>query len=406
MNGQIFTVEELTKVIKAALEGEELFCDLWVRGEISNSKIHTSGHFYFTLKDTKASLKCVMFRSRSVNLSFSPQDGMRVLVKGSISVYEQGGQYQLYAEEIHLDGIGEMYLALEQLKERLAAEGLFAPERKRPIPLLPRRVGVVTSLTGAALRDIVSVIRRRFPAMGIIVSPAMVQGEDAPLQISQAIEALNNCGEKIDVIIVGRGGGSKEELWAFNHEAVVRAIASSRIPVISAVGHQTDFTLADFASDLRAPTPSAAAELAVCEYREIVDTVNYLEEQLFNLMEERINEEKDYLNGLVSRLQFFDPRRQVEQYAQRVDELAERLFIALDRECKIIRQKLAGMTGRLAALSPLQVLARGYAICQKDDGTILRTAAEIREGDTLHVRLSQGRLDCLVTQKEGEDRDA
>ena len=293
----VLTVSELTQAVKETLELDARFQNILVRGEISNFKHHTSGHMYFTLKDEKSRLKCVMFRSHNARLRFRPEDGLKVIAGGRLGVYEVAGEYQLYVEELYPEGLGALHLAFEQLKAKLQAEGLFDPARKRPLPGLPRTVGIVTSPTGAAIRDMVSVLRRRFPNVNILLAPAIVQGDAGPPSVIRALELLN-WRDDVDVIIVGRGGGSLEELWTFNDEGVARAIAASRIPVISAVGHETDFTIADFVADRRAPTPSAAAEIAVPERAKLLQDVRDQEERLRLAIQKRIRQLRESLGIL------------------------------------------------------------------------------------------------------------
>jgi exodeoxyribonuclease VII large subunit len=402
MIGKIYTVSEVNHEIKKLFEDNEEFWDIWVRGEISNCKLHTSGHFYFTLKDEKSNLKAVMFRYHYTKLQFNPNNGMGVLVRGQISVYEQGGQYQLYAEEIIPDGIGSMHTAFLQLKEKLEKEGLFDSCKKKKIPLLPKKIGVVTSPTGAALRDIITVITRRFPQMGIRIAPTLVQGEEAPKNIAAAIERLNRFDD-IDVIIVGRGGGSMEELWAFNSEIVARAVFNSRIPVISAVGHETDVTIIDFVSDLRAPTPSAAAELAVCDYRELINTLRSLSQRQQIAMQRAVDAAAEKLNDCEKRLQRSDPRRILREKEQQVDEKNYRMQMILAAKLDKHKGELKALLGKLNALSPMCTLERGYAICKKGE-QVIKSPQDVAIGDEIDVLFSQGKIFCLVQRKdEGVD---
>lgn len=397
----VYSVSELTLEIKAVLERTPSFHSVLVRGEISNFKHHTSGHMYFTLKDAHSRLKCVMFRGKNRKLTFRPEDGLNVVAGGTISLYEAAGEYQLYVEELFPAGQGALYLAFEQLKERLRGEGLFDEARKRPLPYLPRTVGIVTSPTGAAVRDILSVLRRRFPTVNIVLAPAIVQGDEGPASVAQGITRLN-ARRDVDVMIVGRGGGSLEELWTFNDERVARAIAASRIPVISAVGHETDVTIADFVADRRAPTPSAAAEMAVPDWGALVRDVQALRERL-------ITSQTKYVHSLRERLRYLQqspalsrPLDRLRQQMQQVDDVVHRLVTVQKHALSAQRQRLDALVAQLDSLSPLATLSRGYAICRrKDADEVLRDAADVQAGDLVDVRLHRGEFTCRV---EGEPR--
>lgn len=398
MNRRILTVSELTRYIKKLVDGDAVLNHLWVRGEISNFKHHYSGHMYFTLKDEGSSLKCVMFRSRNENLRFRPEDGLRAIAGGSVSVYERDGAYQLYVEELQPDGLGALNLAFQQLKEKLAREGLFDPVRKRPVPRLPRKVGVVTSPTGAAVRDIINVTRRRFPNVHLVIAPVLVQGEEAPADIARGIRALQAV-DGVDVMIVGRGGGSLEELWAFNDERVARAIHACRVPVISAVGHETDFTIADFAADLRAPTPSAAAELAVPDKAAELRALENLTARLHLGLRRRWERERHRLKSALESPVLRRPRDRIDQQRQRLDDLTRALLRGVNLA---LRQKAGRrdlLAAKLDALSPLAVLGRGYSVCRLlPDGRVLRKATDVAPGDRVNVMLYQGELRCLVEE--------
>ncbi len=444
---EILSVSQLNRYLKGMLERDVLLQDIWLRGEISNFTKHSSGHMYFTLKDKDSRIKVVMFASHNRFLTFLPKDGTRAIVRGSISVFERDGVYQMYAREMQPDGIGSLYLAYEQLKQKLEQEGLFAQDRKRPIPSFPKKVGVITSPTGAAIRDIVITIKRRSPHVQIVVAPAIVQGVEAPPSIVAAIRRMNQLPD-IDVLIVGRGGGSIEELWAFNDEQVARMIAASRIPVISAVGHETDVTIADFVADIRAATPTAAAELAVPHYLEILQQVKQLEHRLHRSIQSRITEQKKHLSRLISSYGMRQPERRVEEIRQRVDQLTERLDKALanslrcgqeqsrglrerlsrfrfDRIIGEHRRRLAQHTDRLAqamrrkteqhrlkwvhlieqldALSPLKIMQRGYALVYKNEELAKSTKA-FAVGDELMLRLVDGDVRTLVTEIKQEEK--
>ncbi|HEY8395018.1 MAG TPA: exodeoxyribonuclease VII large subunit [Thermaerobacter sp.] len=393
--GRIWSVAELTARVRLLLEADPQLQQVWVRGEISNYKRHSSGHVYFTLKDDRAALRCVMFRSAARTLRFEPGDGMAVIAGGRIGVYEAGGQYQLYVETLEPDGVGALYLAFEQLKERLRREGLFDPERKRPLPRLPRRVGVVTSADGAALRDIIRVASRRNPRLHLIVAPVPVQGDEAAPAIAAAIRRFGRFGG-VDVLIVGRGGGSWEDLWPFNEEVVVRAVAESPIPVVSAVGHETDFTLCDLAADVRAPTPSAAAELVVPDWYELRDRVVDLRQRLERAMRLRVRMARDRLERLAGSRGMFYPRDRVLQHRQRLDTLLRDLVATARRLVDERRQRLLLLSGRLESLSPLAVLARGYSIARDARGEVLKDARRVTPGDRVDVWLHRGQLRCRV----------
>ncbi len=427
------------------LERDQLLARVWVRGEISNFKWHTSGHIYFTLKDDTAQLKCVMFRSAARRLKFRPESGMQILAYGNVSVYEAGGVYQLYCEELEPAGVGALHLQFEALKKKLAAEGLFDERLKRPLPALPRKVGIVTAPTGAAIRDMITVSRRRFPGVHLVLSPALVQGEEAPQSLIRALHLVAQVPE-VDVIIIGRGGGSLEDLWAFNDEALARAIRACPIPVVSAVGHETDFTIADFVADLRAPTPSAAAELVVPSRSELQGQVDALKVRLVRmtrqllerkrlqvkalaqrpvlqrpegrLMQDRqrldelsrrlgqvggrlVREHRRTLDDLARRLGF-TAGRLVPDHRRRVDDLARRLGFTGGRMMQTYRRQLSGLSARLDALSPLAVLGRGYSITRDEAGRVIREASQVATGQKLTVMLQKGALGVRVESKTEE----
>lgn len=391
------TVSQLNAYLKDLLEADEQLCDIVIRGEISNYTVHASGHHYFTLKDKNSSLRCVMFRREASRLSFRPQTGMAVLAGGRIAVYEANGQYQLYAAWLEPDGIGAQYLALEELKKKMAALGYFAPERKRPLPTLPQCVGVITSPTGAAWHDIQKVAKSRWPGIRLQLFPALVQGEDAPQSIVSAIAAANAADEP-DVLIVGRGGGSMEDLWCFNDEAVALAILHSRLPVVSAVGHEVDFTLADFVADMRAATPSAAAELVVPDSLALLEKLNHLEENLQQAVNTCVEKQWQKLEQLQSYPLFQQPQlfleapwRQIENYRT---VLAQQMALA-QRDAA---QKIKELASRLHLLDPVATLSRGYALCQKADGTLVTKATAVTPTEEITARLAQGSLRCRVLE--------
>ena len=388
---QTFTVSKLTFQIRKLLEEEEILQDIWVQGEISNLSRPASGHVYFTLKDANASLKCVMWKTSAARLNLSLRDGMEVEVHGRIGVYEPQGQYQLYADQIRPVGEGALFQEFLQLKSMLEAEGLFDIERKRPIPEFPNRIGIVTSGTGAALRDMLNTLRRRLPLVEVLLAPSPVQGTEAPPALVKAIQALNH--QEPDVILVARGGGSIEDLWAFNDEHVVRAVAASDAPVISGVGHETDFTLCDFAADLRAPTPTAAAELAtqitmLDLQAELQSYVSRISASMLNL----IVTQKSVLSSLVSDLLYLSPARRIQSETQRVDDLSRRMLSSLFHRIQLQSAHVKGMTRRLEALSPLAVLARGYAVVtRKEDGRVVSRVTQA--SDEMKVRVSDGEFE-------------
>lgn len=438
---RIYTVSELTTRIRGTLE--QKFFEVWVEGELSNSRVWNTGHMYFSLKDAGAQVKGVMFRSALRTLRFTPKDGLRVVARGRVTVYDPKGEYQIVCEHLEPEGLGARQLAFEQLKARLAAEGLFAAARKRAIPELPRKVGVVTSLDGAAVRDIIQVLRRRYANVHIVVRPTRVQGEGAGLDIARALAAIGKVPE-VDVVIVGRGGGSIEDLWAFNEEVVVRAIAGCPVPTIAAVGHESDVTLADFVADARAPTPSAAAEMVLGRKDEVYTRIDRLARRLDSAIDRgrgrlesrlRTLENRPGLAGfhariamrgrravelraalhqrvrsrqaadrralasLATRLAALDVRHQLASVRRRLD--AHRLAIDahVARRRQIATSRLATALGRLDALSPLAVLARGYALCWTDDrATVIRRASQVQPGDTVRVRLGEGELRCNVRE--------
>jgi exodeoxyribonuclease VII large subunit len=388
---QTLTVSKLTFFIRKLLEEDEVLQDVWVQGEISNLSRPASGHVYFTLKDTNASLKCVMWKSSAARLDLSLRDGMEVEVHGKIGVYEPQGAYQLYADQIRPVGEGALYQEFLRLKSMLEAEGLFDPDRKRPIPDFPKRIGIVTSATGAALRDMLNTLRRRLPLAEVILAPSPVQGTEAPSAIVKAIQSLNR--REPDVILVARGGGSIEDLWAFNDERVVRAVASSNVPVISGVGHETDFTLSDFAADLRAPTPTAAAELAT---QTTLDDLQYelsnYQSRLISSTIDLIVEQKAVLSSYIAQLRYTSPMRRIQSETQRVDDLAMRAYSSVFHRVQLQSTRIQGIQKRLESLSPLAVLARGYAVLtNKEDGKVVSRVAQA--GKEMKVRVSDGEFE-------------
>ncbi len=400
MKLRVLTVLELNRYIKAMVEKDHLLANVWVKGEISNFKAAASGHYYFTLKDDRSCLKVVMFRSRSRSVPFRPENGMAVIVRGYVSVYERDGAYQLYAEGMDPDGTGALYLAFEQLKKRLQSEGLFDQKHKKPLPLLPRRIGIVTSPTGAVIRDMIKIIGRRWPGREIILVPVLVQGEGAPPDVARGIGLLNRFGQ-VDLIIVGRGGGSLEELWAFNTEIVARSIFNSKVPVISAVGHETDVTIADFVADARAATPSAAAEMAVPDQKEMGRYILSLRTRLVRALVGKIEKCRQRLSSCLASQAFARPVDTIcGARQQALDFLSHRLLQGVRSTVECEKGRLAVLAGRLQTLSPLATLARGYSICASVDGKhVVSDVDSINIGERMSVRLHRGILQCLVEDK-------
>lgn len=395
MEPRIATVSQINGYIKKVIDANIILNDIWIKGEISNFKLHYSGHMYITLKDEGGVLKAVMFKSAAAGLAFRPEDGMKVLARGRISVYEAGGAYQLYINEMIPDGVGELYIAYEQLKKRLEEEGIFSQEFKKPIPKYPERVGVITAATGAAVRDIINVITRRFPYAEIILYPSLVQGAGAAENICRGIRYFNE-NNAADVIIAGRGGGSIEDLWAFNEEIVAREIFASVIPIISAVGHETDFTIADFAADLRAPTPSAAAEIAVPSQLELISRILVDRNRIANAMIKRLeNERKNIL-----RLKIKNPEEMIEDEYLRLDNLVKQSEKNFKLKLMSGREQLGNLAAKLDALSPLKVIKRGYAIATDNDGNIIKSAKKMKAGMEFNLKMSDGERSCIVKQNE------
>ena len=394
---QQWTVSKLTFYIRKLLEEDETLQDVWVQGEISNLSRPASGHVYFTLKDSSAALKCVMWKTSAARLGIPLQDGKAVEVHGKIGVYEVSGQYQLYADQIRPVGEGALYQEFMRLKAMLEAEGLFAPERKRAIPMFPQKIGIITSATGAALRDMLNTLRRRLPLVEVILAPSPVQGIEAPPALVRAIQLLNN--QLPDVILLARGGGSIEDLWAFNDERVVRAVALSAVPIICGVGHETDFTLCDFAADLRAPTPTAAAELAT--QITMIDLRAALQNYKTRVLAATLNllaEQKTVLSSLVSQLRYISPDRRIQSERQRVDELARRTHSSLLHHLQLQSAHIKGMQRRLEALNPSAVLARGYAvITRQDNGSVVSRVSQA--SDEMKVRVSDGEFEVRKNKK-------
>ena len=395
---QALSVTQLNEYLKMVLDGDRVLSNVFVRGEISNFKLYSSGHAYFTLKDDAGQLKSVMFRSYCSRLIFKPEDGMRVIAHGRVSVYESSGQYQLYVDDMQPDGAGSLAMRFEQLKRKLAAEGLFDEARKRPLPPMPRRIGVITSPSGAAVHDIINVLGRRFPAAEMILYPSEVQGAQAPAQLISGVEFFSMTG-LVDVIILGRGGGSAEDLWAFNDEYLARAVASCSIPVISAVGHESDFTICDFVADRRAPTPSAAAEIAVPDMGEILRGLVSVRTGLQASMQKLIVQERRVLNQLTQSRVFARPDQMLDGFRMRLDEYEAKLNRAADQALLQKKQSTASIAGKLEALNPLAVLSRGYATVSRD-GISVTSIEQINDNDTLDIRFADGSVRATVSQRK------
>ena len=394
------TVSQLNRYVKALLEENKPLRELFLKGELSDFHRHySSGHLYFTLKEGGCTVKGVMFASYAKALGFHPEPGMKVLLRCSVSLYERDGSYQVYAYEMQPDGLGARYLAYVQLKEKLGREGLFAPDKKRPLPLFPEAVAILTSPTGAAVQDMLSILSQRFPAARVLLYPVSVQGEGAAAGMAEALEEANLDG-RADVILMGRGGGSAENLWVFNDEALVRAVAASRIPVVSAVGHETDFTLCDFAADARAETPTAAAQMAVPDGQELLYSLDRLRGRLSSLILERLQKEEERLNH-------FRASCSPEKFLETLEAKEKELECRKEALCSLMtaglsqkQEHLAAKAALFDALSPLKLLARGYSITEKEDGTTLRSPNDVREGEIIVTRLAGGAVRSVVTGRE------
>lgn len=392
---KIYKVSEITRDIRGVLESQ--FASVWIEGEVSNFKHHSSGHMYFTLKDEAAQISAVFFAKANQFLKFELKDGLHVICIGRISVYDQRGQYQIYVQRIEPKGLGALQLAFLQLKERLEQEGLFAPERKKEIPLYPNRIGLVTSPTGAAIQDMLKIFKRKKFGLEIYFCPVRVQGDGAANEIRKGIEALNRF-ESLDLIIVGRGGGSLEDLWAFNEEIVARAIVGSKIPVISAVGHEIDWTIADFVSDFRAHTPTAAAEKVVMHWDELEQRIKQSCDRMKNSMSHLLNIKKEELTNAKDSYAFRQPMVYVNQLCQRVDEMLRQMQNYLKGIFQEKKQNLRNWAGKLDALSPLAILERGYSITFNEEGELVRELEQVRIGQTIQTRLKSGTLKSKITE--------
>ncbi len=395
----IYAVSEVNGLIKDLIDGTPQLSGLYIRGELSNYKIYPSGHHYFTLKDGQSALRCVMFKSSAMKLRFRPENGMQAVVFGRISVFPREGAYQLYCTQLSPDGVGDLYVAFEQLKQKLQQEGLFDPAHKKPLPPYPQRIAIVTSGAGAAVHDMIRILRRRYPIAKVLLLPVRVQGVEAPPEIVGAIRYANRW-QLADVLIVGRGGGSIEDLWAFNDERVARAIYASEIPVISAVGHEPDVTISDFVADRRASTPSNAAEIAVPDQAELWKRLDSAGRAMAQGALNTLEKADAQWKTLASKRVLTDPMAFVDDRRMQLDSVQQRMGLTAHRQLSRRQQRFATLAASLDALSPLKVLGRGYAMAQAADGTVLRTSQQVQEGDRIHVRLGQGALDCTVDRKE------
>jgi len=399
----VLTVTETNKYIKDLMSKDNVLRGLWIKGEISNYKHHYSGHMYFTLKDENSVIKCVMFKNSNMYLKFVPENGMKVIAGGYISVFERDGQYQLYVQEMQPDGLGSLHIAFEQLKRKLEEEGLFDPAHKKKLPFLPRSVGVITSSTGSVIRDIINVTRRRFDGMNIKILPVAVQGTTAAGEVASAIRKLNE-QKCVDVIIIARGGGSLEELWAFNEEVVARSIYDSEIPIISAIGHETDFTIADFVADVRAPTPSAAAEIAVPEKQILIQSIDDFRKRLKKSLYRLIEYNRTRLNALKGSAALSQPLNRVYQERMRLDSLNRQMYHGLKLNLEKNMGRFSMLAAKLNALSPLSVVSRGYSIVRDIDGNLIKSINDVNKDQNLIIDVTDGKIDCIVTDKHSSQK--
>ena len=399
MSQQVLSITQLNEYIRGKLDDDVLLGSVAVRGEISNYKVYPSGHHYFTLKDEGASLKCVMFKGNAMRLRFRPGNGVKVIAMGKISVYPRDGVYQLYCTAMAMDGIGDLYAAFEQLKAKLAAQGLFDPTHKKPIPKYPAVIGIVTSSAGAAIHDMLRILRKRYPLSEVRLLPVRVQGVEAPGEIAAAIRYANY-HQLADLLIVGRGGGSIEDLWAFNDERVAYAIYESQIPVISAVGHEPDVTISDFVADLRAATPSNAAELAVPDQDALRQNLDGYSQTMASILNRQLKTARQHLNTLASRPALSSPTGYLEQKEKNLQLLENRLVSAQTRIVEQKQRQFVSLTAKLDAMSPLKVLTRGYALAQTEEGSILKSVHQVSVGDRVKISLGDGSLTAAVSEKE------
>ena len=398
---KIYTVSRITKYIKNLFENDYNLQNVWILGEISNFKLHSSGHMYFVLKDQESQIKGVMFKGNNLSLRFMPQDGMKVKVRGDINVYERRGEYQLYVKEIVEAGKGELYLAFERLKEKLKAEGLFSEEFKKKLPLIPKNIAVITSPTGAAIRDVLTISLRRFPNLSILVVPSLVQGTLAAREIAKKIDFLNKHFNNLDFIILSRGGGSLEELWAFNEEILARSIYNSKIPIVSAIGHETDFTISDFVADLRCPTPSAAAEMTIPDKSSLINNINLLNSKLNKAIKRNLELKVENINSINKSIQYQGPENKINQYYQYIDEFSVRIKLRIKHQIELYEEKIKKDKQRLDSLNPGAVIERGYSICRKIPGKeIIKRLNQVEIGNEIEIIISDGKMLGKVDKKE------
>lgn len=401
---EIITVSQLNYYVRSQLDSDPMLRNIFLRGEISNFTNHyRSGHLYMSLKDENAVIKAVMFKNSAQHLKFMPHNGMKIIAMGRVSLYERDGQYQFYIDDMQPDGVGALHIAFEQLKAKLASEGLFDESRKKPLPAFPERIGIVTSETGAALQDILNILKRRWPLASVLLYPVLVQGEQAPEQICKAINYFSK-NKAADVLIVGRGGGSIEDLWTFNDECVARCIAACSIPVVSAVGHETDFTIADFAADLRAPTPSAAAELVSPDYVTILSRISYLKSELDRIIKHKLEEYEIRLDNAISNPVFKEPLSAINVHRIKFEETYAELNNAVNNILQKKKTEFSSLVSSLEALSPLKVLCRGYAMASDDHG-VITSIKKLKPGKQFNLTLKDGTVECLangeVMQQKG-----
>ena len=401
MAQQVLSISQINGYIQNKLDSDALLNAVAVRGEISNYKMYPSGHHYFTLKDESAALKCVMFKGNALRLRFRPENGMKVIAMGKISVYPRDGAYQLYCTAMAMDGVGDLYAAFEQLKKKLAAEGLFDPAHKKPLPKYPGTIGIITSSAGAAVHDMLRILRKRYPLTQVKLLPVRVQGVEAPGEIADAIRYANY-HKLADLLIVGRGGGSIEDLWAFNDERVAHAIYQSEIPVISAVGHEPDVTISDYVADLRAATPSNAAELAVPDREALTQTLDSMSSAMVNAMSRQIKSARQHLNVLSESAALRSPAGYLEQKQKTLELLKNRMISAQNQSLSRRKQRFIALTAKLDAMSPLKVLTRGYAMAQTESGEVVRGISQVELGQRINVTLSDGKLSATVMDKKEE----
>jgi exodeoxyribonuclease VII large subunit len=394
------TVSDISRYLRELMDSDEILRDVWIRGEISNLSRPSSGHIYFTLKDPTSALKCVIWKMNAARLPLMLQSGMAIEAHGAISIYERDGQYQLYVDTVRMSGEGALYQEFMRLKARLETEGLFDAARKSALPEIPQRIGIVTSPTGAALQDMLNTLRRRYPLAEVILAPVPVQGDEAPPALVNALKRLNDLGN-IDVIILARGGGSLEDLWAFNDERVVRAVASSQVPVVTGIGHETDFTLSDFAADLRAPTPTAAAELCTPNRTELFEGLSSLSARLNYSLQAITSQAAVDLLELKHRLDNLSPLWLVRNDRQRLDELASRTEMALNSELRMQRSQVKSLNTRLTSLNPFAVLQRGYAIVNDAKGQVVSSVLQVKTSDQITIKLSDGTIQSQVVASQG-----